>query len=240
MVLLGTTHLSISRSSFAPLKDHQKAQLDYRDGYWLVGDGYSWSTDDPGYFNLEGPTKYHVIVNGAETDLPAISAHGSVANNAVHLVVLDDPENPQLLDYNNPSKQFRIHVTKINFPVENKLQNELEKKGRAEIYGIYFDFDSDRLRPESDTVLGEIAEIMKKEPDWKLSVEGHTDNVGGDKHNLDLSQRRAASVIAALTSRYQIAPDRLSPAGVGATKPKAPNDTVDGRALNRRVELVRK
>jgi outer membrane protein OmpA-like peptidoglycan-associated protein len=239
-VILGSTHLSISRSTFALLKDHKKAQLDYRDGYWFVGDGYSWNTDDPGYFNLEGPTKYHVIVNGAETDLPAISARGSVANNAVHLVVLDDPDNPQLLDYDNPSKQFRIHITKINFPVEDKIHKELADKGRAEIYGIYFDFDSDRLRPESDQVLAEIADVMKKQPDWKLSVEGHTDNVGGDKHNLDLSQRRAASVIAALTSRYRIEPSRLSPIGYGASRPKAPNDTVDGRALNRRVELVRK
>ena len=239
-VLTGTTHLSISRSTYALLKDNKKAQLDYREGYWFVGDGYSWSTDDPGYFTLEGPTKYHAIVNGAETDLPAISARGSVANNAVHLVVLDDAENPQLLDYDNPSKQFRIHVTKINFPVENKIEKELADKGRAEIYGIYFDFDSDRLRPESDAVLGEIAGIMKKEPGWQLSVEGHTDNVGGDNHNLDLSQRRAASVIAALTSRYQIESGRLSPVGYGASRPKASNDTVDGRALNRRVELVRK
>ena len=159
--------------------------------------------------------------------------------NSTSMIVLDDPGNPLLLDYYTPSNQFRVKIVKINFPVENKIENDL-KKGRAEIYGIYFDFDSDRIRGESDPVLAEIADVLKNEPDWKLSVEGHTDNVGGDKHNLDLSQRRAASVIAALTSRYQISADRLSPAGFGASRPKATNDTVEGRALNRRVELVRK
>src|SRR5262249_12974481 len=101
---------------------------------------------------------------------------------------------------------------KINFPVENKIENDL-KKGRAEIYGIYFDFDSDRIRGESEPVLAEIADVLKKEPEWKLSVEGHTDNVGGDQHNLDLSQRRAASEIDALVPRSQASRDRLSPAG---------------------------
>ncbi|HKF25876.1 MAG TPA: OmpA family protein, partial [Candidatus Acidoferrum sp.] len=78
------------------------------------------------------------------------------------------------------------------------------------------------------------------QPEWRLNVEGHTDNVGGDKHNLDLSERRARSVVNALATRYQIPADRLSPSGYGAQKPKASNETVEGRALNRRVELVRK
>jgi outer membrane protein OmpA-like peptidoglycan-associated protein len=116
----------------------------------------------------------------------------------------------------------------------------LKDEGRAEIYGIYFDFDSDQIRSESEPVLAEIADVLKKQPEWKLSVEGHTDNVGGDKHNLVLSQSRAASVINALVTRHQTSADRLFPTGYGASKPKATNDTVEGRALNRRVELVRK
>jgi outer membrane protein OmpA-like peptidoglycan-associated protein len=163
-----------------------------------------------------------------------------VNNNHVKMIVLDDPDNPLLLDYDEPSKQFRLKLAKINFPVEKKLETDLAEKGRAEIYGIYFDFDSDQIRSESEPVLTEIADVLKKQPEWKLNVEGHTDNVGGDKHNLDLSQRRAASVINALVTRYQIPADRLSPAGYGASRPKATNDTVEGRALNRRVELVRK
>jgi len=238
-IIMGTTEFSISRKTFALLKEKKRAKFDYRETYYFVGDGYSWRHDDSGSFLGMGETKFHTIVNGVETDLPAIAAQGTVNMNSVSMIVLDDPDNPLLLDYYTPSKQFRVKVAKINFPVENKIENDL-KKGRAEIYGIYFDFDSDRIRGESEPVLAEIGDVLKKEPDWKLSVEGHTDNVGGDKHNLDLSQRRAASVIAALTSRYQISADRLSPAGYGASRPKAANDTVEGRALNRRVELVRK
>jgi OOP family OmpA-OmpF porin len=73
-----------------------------------------------------------------------------------------------------------------------------------------------------------------------VSLRYQLPNVGGDQRNRDLSQRRAASVIDALVSRYQISKDCLDPVGFGASKPKASNDTVEGRALNRRVELVRK
>lgn len=238
-VIMGATEFSISRKTFALLKEKKRAKFDYRETYYFVGDGYSWKHDDSGTFLGMGDTKFHTIVNGSETDLPAIAAQGNVGMNSTSMIVLDDPDNPLLLDYYTPSNQFRVKVAKINFPVENKIENDL-KKGRAEIYGIYFDFDSDRLREESEPVLAEIAGVLKKEADWKLSVEGHTDNVGGDKHNLDLSQRRAASVINALVTRYQISADRLGPIGFGASKPKATNDTVEGRALNRRVELVRK
>jgi outer membrane protein OmpA-like peptidoglycan-associated protein len=239
-VIMGTTEFSISRKMFALLKDKKRAKFGFRETYYFVGDGYSWKHDDSGSFVGVGDTKFHTIVNGVETDLPAIAAQGKVNMDSNSMIVLDDPNNPLLLDYYNPSKQFRLKVAKINFPVEKKLETDLAEKGRAEIYGIYFDFDSDRLRSESDEVLTEIAEVMKKQPQWKLSVEGHTDNVGGDKHNLDLSQRRASSVISALTSRFQISAERLSPAGFGASKAKASNETVEGRALNRRVELVRK
>jgi outer membrane protein OmpA-like peptidoglycan-associated protein len=238
-VIMGTTEFSISRKTFALLKERKRAKFDYRESYYFVGDGYSWRHDDPGTFLGMGDVKFRTIVNGAETDLPAIAAQGNVGMNSTSMIVLDDPNNPLLLDYYTPSTQFRVKVAKINFPMENKIENDL-KKGRAEIYGIYFDFDSDRIRGESEPALAEIADVLKKESDWKLSVEGHTDNVGGDKHNLDLSQRRAASVINALVARYQISSERLTPVGFGASKPKATNDTVEGRALNRRVELVRK
>ena len=238
-VIVGTTEFSISRKTFALLKEKKRAKFDYRETYYFVGDGYSWKHDDSGSFLGMGDTKFHTIVNGAETDLPAITAQGTVGMNSTSMIVLDDPGNPLLLDYFTPSNQFRVKIGKINFPVENKIENDL-KKGRAEIYGIYFDFDSDRIRAESEPVLAEIADVLKKQPEWNLSVEGHTDNVGGDKHNLDLSQHRAASVINALATRYQITAERLSPTGYGASKPKATNDTVEGRALNRRVELVRK
>jgi outer membrane protein OmpA-like peptidoglycan-associated protein len=80
---------------------------------------------------------------------------------------------------------------------------------------------------------------LKDNPDWKLTVEGHTDNIGGDPYNLDLSKRRALAVKEALIAQYGIATDRLTNAGFGASRPVESNDTLEGRARNRRVELVR-
>ncbi len=145
--------------------------------------------------------------------------------------------------------EHRLDVVKIEYPAEagaqgpdqpvENLEQKLEKAGRAEVYGIYFDFGSATIRPESEPVLTEIAGLLKKNPGWKLSIEGHTDNVGGDQYNLDLSNRRAAAVKTALVDRFHVAADRLTTVGYGASRPKESNDTLAGRARNRRVELVR-
>jgi outer membrane protein OmpA-like peptidoglycan-associated protein len=120
-----------------------------------------------------------------------------------------------------------------------QIEQKLQRNEPVEIYGIYFDFASDKIKPESEPVLQEIAQVLQRNPAWKLRVEGHTDNIGGDAYNMDLSQRRAAAVKQALVGRYRIAPERLDPAGFGATRPKESNDTLQGRARNRRVELAR-
>ncbi len=119
------------------------------------------------------------------------------------------------------------------------LESALTKSKRIRIYGIHFDFNSATVRPESGPVIREIADALSHNPAWKLTIEGHTDNVGGDAYNLDLSKRRAAAVKAILVAQYHIASARLSTAGYGATRPVATNATDAGRALNRRVELVR-
>ena len=74
---------------------------------------------------------------------------------------------------------------------------------------------------------------------WKLGIGGHTDSIASDAYNLDLSTRRAAAVKAALTTSYAVDPQRLTTAGYGESRPKDRNDTLEGRARNRRVELVR-
>jgi outer membrane protein OmpA-like peptidoglycan-associated protein len=95
------------------------------------------------------------------------------------------------------------------------------------------------LRPESEPVLREISDALKAHPEWKLIINGHTDNIGDDALNLDLSRRRAAAVRRALVEQYKIEDSRLSTNGFGASQPKESNDSDRGRALNRRVELVR-
>jgi outer membrane protein OmpA-like peptidoglycan-associated protein len=120
------------------------------------------------------------------------------------------------------------------------IAKQLQSAGRVAVYGIYFDFNSDRLRPASNPVLREIADALKANPAWGLTIEGHTDNVGGSAYNLDLSQRRARAVRQALVTRYDIGANRLGTVGYGAGRPKASNATDAGRSLNRRVELVRR
>ena len=119
------------------------------------------------------------------------------------------------------------------------LEESLAKNRSADVYSVYFAFNSDVIREESRPTLQEIAEVLRRHPDWKLRVSGHTDGVGGDAKNLDLSRRRAAAVKAALVDQYSIAAARLSTDGFGKSRPKDTNDTLEGRAHNRRVELTR-
>jgi outer membrane protein OmpA-like peptidoglycan-associated protein len=111
--------------------------------------------------------------------------------------------------------------------------------GRYVTYGILFDTDSDRLKPESAPVIKSIARGLETNPNLKLVIEGHTDSVGSADHNLDLSKRRAEAVKAVLVSQFKVDAARLTTAGLGATKPIGSNDTPQGRAQNRRVEFVR-
>jgi outer membrane protein OmpA-like peptidoglycan-associated protein len=89
---------------------------------------------------------------------------------------------------------------------------------------------SDKIKKESEPVLKEIAQAMKNIPDWKLTVAGHTDSIGGDAYNLDLSKRRAAAVKQALVDRFQISGDRLLTDGFGQKRPVDRNDTRGPRA----------
>ncbi len=110
--------------------------------------------------------------------------------------------------------------------------------GKVALYGIYFDTNKADVKQESETTLAQIGKLLQGNPKLKLVVAGHTDNVGGYAANVDLSQRRAAAVVKALTERQGIKRDRLTPVGISSAAPVASNKTDEGRAKNRRVELV--
>ncbi len=128
---------------------------------------------------------------------------------------------------------------KIKFVGAGQMHDALSDKGRISLYGIQFDFDKDVIKPESKPTLDEIAKLLRADPELRLAIVGHTDKQGTADYNVDLSKRRAESVVAALTNEYAIAASRLSPHGAGASEPLASNDTDEGRAKNRRVELVK-
>jgi outer membrane protein OmpA-like peptidoglycan-associated protein len=239
--IAGATRISLSQQVYQEFKNGSTFPFDYRHQYEPVGAGYSWLYDDPGEMqrDLPEPYKFKLILNGQQTELPALHAKGLLKGMPTEITVLDDPANPLLLDFEIPKLRFALRTAKITYPVARKIESDLEQAGRSEIYGIYFDFDSAVIRVESEPVLEEIAEALRKNPGWQLSIQGHTDNIGGDAHNQALSAQRAESVKKALIERYAIPPDRLTTAGFGAAQPKAPNDTMEGRALNRRVELVK-
>ena len=186
-----------------------------------------------------------VLVNGTPTLLPVVHARGTLGDLACEFVFLDDPANPLSLSY--VYGQTRLQVVRIEFPGDETaaartptIAKQLAATGKAEIYGIYFDFASDRIKEESEPVLIEIAKALTDNPAWSLGVDGHTDNIGGDVSNLDLSKRRAAAVRQALVTRHKVTAARLTTDGFGASRPKETNATLAGRARNRRVELIRK
>jgi outer membrane protein OmpA-like peptidoglycan-associated protein len=117
--------------------------------------------------------------------------------------------------------------------------NDIRATGHAAVYGINFDTGKSTIKPESAQAIGEIAKLLTADPSLKVFVVGHTDTVGGVDSNIKLSQDRAEAVLQALVRDHGIAPARLRASGCGPFAPVASNDTEEGRAKNRRVELVK-
>jgi outer membrane protein OmpA-like peptidoglycan-associated protein len=242
-VVSPATMFSLSARSFLELKTTGNT----RHRYIEIADAWRTSTDpmreDTDGTLHAGPLDrelYKVIVNDRQVELPAIVGMSNARTPKQTVAkVLDDERFPLVLDYEVPGDGFQIRFTKISFPTEGELEKHLAVEKHVDVYGIYFDFASDRLRPESTPVLNEIAGVLTNNAGWTLVINGHTDNIGGDAANLGLSQRRSEAVRRALVEHYHIDRARLITAGFGASQPKESNATVEGRGKNRRVELVR-
>ncbi len=189
-----------------------------------------------------------ILLNGEKFDLATIHAKGTVGTfdrqETVEFWFVDDSVRPWMVREaaGMGGKSYVQQLGTVLFPdpkVEQRMEQSLEKSCRAATYGIYFETASADLNPASRPTFQQIAAIMQRHPDWVLTVEGHTDSIGGAAYNLDLSNRRSAAVKTELTTRYGIAPARLVPKGFGLGHPVQPNATIEGRARNRRVELVR-
>jgi outer membrane protein OmpA-like peptidoglycan-associated protein len=235
---VGSLNFSLSIASFVDLKTHGGTLQRY-----IQPDEHQpqlLDTDIQASFKSDGASTFKLIVNDKVVEMATIEAASIKQYEIVRIKVLDDARFPLLLDYYVPTlNKFFITFTKISYPTDNAIEHNLAVDKHTDVYGIYFDFASATLRAESEPVLREIAEALRAHIDWKLQINGHTDNIGTDAQNLDLSRQRAIAVRAALMSRFQIEGARLLTNGLGASQPKESNETVSGRARNRRVELIR-
>jgi len=242
-VLDGSTSLGPSLAVVRELRDGGQARLMVR----------NYVKQDPASVTLAATNssrvRFPVLLNGTRTELDAIRASGQLtargADRPLEMIVLDHPAYPLTLrlawgrpgdgQYFEPV--FAREIVRIEYD-EPSVAEAIEKDCRVELLGLYFDFNRDTLKPESDPALRSIANAISQLPGRSLRIEGHTDNVGNDDYNDDLSRRRAEAVRSALVRDHGVPGGRLSTAGFGEHRPVETNDTLAGRARNRRVELA--
>jgi outer membrane protein OmpA-like peptidoglycan-associated protein len=188
------------------------------------------------------PVPFTVMVNGERATLPAIHVRGRLgrdeAASEYEAYYLD---GPMPITLKATGKWATTLVVSISFPTDSMgrtVERSLIQERHARVYGIFFSFASDTIRAESEPVLREIADALDRHPDWRIRLEGHTDSIGGPAANQELSLRRVEAVKQELVGRFGIDRRRLSTAGYGASRPIDTNDTPEGRARNRRVELT--
>ena len=203
--------------------------------------------------NSGAPVRFPVLLNGRRVELEAIRATGHMTLGGVsrpfETVLLDHRRYPLSLRIAYGPRggafpfepEFQREIVRIDVPEETPASTAvtaLEKTCRIEVPGIYFDFNRATLKPESKRGLNDMAAVLQQLVSRAFVIEGHTDNIGGDRYNDDLSARRADAVRAALVREHGVAGTRLTTAGFGERRPIESNDTLAGRARNRRVELA--
>lgn len=240
----GISALQIQREYEAGLKEA---------GYTI---GFSCVTDKGNCFHNTGPTAgvNLGLLLDAPRDMPALDKNNmsyvrnyfntpsaryiyatkGSGENVIHVAVslADSPAKGVMA-----ITKSAITGTPASITTASSMLSELEQNRSVSLDNLLFDVDSDVLLPLSRDQLHEIAMMMREGPSIKLVVVGHTDSDGGRDHNLDLSKRRAASVVRALVEGFDIQPDRLASSGKGLSEPIASNDSAAGKAQNRRVEL---
>jgi outer membrane protein OmpA-like peptidoglycan-associated protein len=200
---------------------------------------------------------FPLLVDGRRVTVPALHLRGDFTDGArsaaMELWVLADSAHPLLLKSVLGANVFQM--VRVDLPVAASgaaapggvgtlrmgglVERELGAKCRVELPGVYFAFNSARIAPASDRALAQVAAVLTRHPDWRLAVEGHTDSVGTAAANQTLSLHRAEAVRARLAEQHGVNTGAWKATGYGATQPRESNATIEGRARNRRVELVR-
>jgi outer membrane protein OmpA-like peptidoglycan-associated protein len=167
------------------------------------------------------------------------SAYKKINGQDVYMVVYVGEQGPRIgigVDVIE-IKQMQKDLISID---ENSLQQMLEHDGKAALYGIQFETDMDTLLPTSEQTIKVIANVLTRNKSMRIYIVGHTDDTGSNEHNMQLSNQRAQAVIKALVQQYKIDAARLTPFGAGPYAPLGNNADETGRALNRRVEIIKR
>ena len=197
-----------------------------------LGDNFiQGSSDYWAPFNYGRDDERYLLVKGTRPD-------GSLVHVAVYSVAPVQDKNGGIYVEIVESKAMEVGKVSASLNAADMAKG-IAADGKVAVYGVYFDTDKTDVKPESKDALAEMAKLLQQDAKLKLYVVGHTDNQGALAHNVDLSQKRAESVIKVLAADYKVDARRLSAKGVASYSPAASNDTEPGREKNRRVELVK-
>ena len=188
--------------------------------------------------NVELSRALAIFGDGSIEDEHYLVASRNVPNGTEYIrIAARGPKLPVVvIDLVQPAA-METHVKVVE---AGKIASDLATSGHVSLYAVFFDFDKADLKPESRPQLEELAKYLSSNPTINVYIVGHTDGKGKMEYNSDLSRRRAAAVVTAVTSQFGIPAARLSAHGVGPLAPLGTNDTEEGRALNRRVEVVKR
>jgi outer membrane protein OmpA-like peptidoglycan-associated protein len=241
LVIPGTTSLGISGASLLELRNTGKTALS------LAYDA-QMSRIDGQLTLVEKDIRIPVMVENQVMQVPALHATGNFRSGDKTAIgdfyFLDNKNNPMMLQstlqlsWEKQVRSERIVRVTAGASMRSAMEQSLSTLRKYDVYGLHFDFDKATLRPESAKLIKDIATTLKNNPTWTLQINGHTDSIGDAAYNEKLSAARAASVGSALV-KQGVEAGRLTTGGFGETQPKGNNATLDGRALNRRVELLR-
>jgi outer membrane protein OmpA-like peptidoglycan-associated protein len=252
----GYTTFSLSRAVYQRLESSGRSSFQIR-SFERTGDANSPVVVWRGTLTrlTTAPEPFPLLLNGRRVQVRVLRARGEFAYRGsapwtIEFWVLADSAQPVLLKVAHGESVLQTTEVIVGEaaggiaaggePAGVRLvERDLEAGCRAELPGIYFGFNSAALDPASDSTIASVAAMLARHPKWNVTIEGHTDSIGSAASNKTLSERRAVAVRDRLVSGHRVAGSRVTAVGFGASRPKEPNATIEGRARNRRVELVR-
>jgi len=218
-------------------KEYDQADLPWKDGgtKHVEGEYHYWDiATRPGTSEIQVYRNFQTAIKNAGFTIDYTMSPDQIVAHKGSTWVFIDSRGDYYYQTIVTEKEMKQEVTAD----ASSLSDDINKSGHVAVYGIRFETGKAAILPDSESVLGEIVKLLQQNPDLKLRVEGHTDNQGNAAANQSLSEKRAQAVVAWLTAQG-VEAGRLTAKGLGQTKPVEDNSTEDGRAKNRRVELVK-